>query len=655
MLGMFLLSLSTIGGICHADDIEYINKEIIRNGGFEEKLYTGWFTNISSTTNAAKEGDRGMESYEYSQERDDFFLQNLMLPSQLQSAAISFDYRTLYQGTEPVPPSINMQVYLAKSKGFDTESLIQDMPSLTPMGTLYNDTYNQAIDWQKISVDIDDVLIAEMQAAHDAGEFVFLVFLFHSDDNTWMTSQDIGVNIDNVSFLVNGTQQVPPMKGKIAFYEYIEADPDQNKEEQRIINILDPNTRQVNTILNSTAIAGMYLKWKPDGTEIAFTNDQEALFSPYYNDIYTIRPDGSRLRKVTNQPSQGEIKNGNFPHVTLTGKIANNATYLDPTKIPGPTTITLCVRGALDPITLTLGVNEEVSFTIPDVAVLDDPNVFQQPAIIYWSNNFCHMGLEYEEILAGTVSDSTVDLGTLSFEAAECVEMPGDHYLGDISWTNDGSAIGTVVNAMGGLLKFDSDSNTDLFGKKMTSSGFLPGNMEWSPIDDRYLYVTNMSDDIYLSQNGIEPELLIEKAHERVSPAWLLDGSGFIFVKKGKTISDNIYYFDLETKEIQQLTFLGEEKIVGVSVSADNRYIVFNRCNSSDVENRIYELWIMDRLNPVEMWQVTEGGDHLNPDWSRVDVTVEPDNDDDNNSGKNSTGGGGGGGGGCFTRTLQQP
>ena len=126
------------------------------------------------------------------------------------------------------------------------------------------------------------------------------------------------------------------------------------------------------------------------------------------------------------------------------------------------------------------------------------------------------------------------------------------------------------------------------------------------------------------------------------------------YIFKERNPSDNIYYFDLETKEIQQLTFLGEEKIVGVSVSPDNRYIVFNRCNSSDVENRIYELWIMDRLNPVEMWQVTEGGDHLNPDWSRVDVTVEPDNDDDNNSGKNSTGGGGGGGG-CFTRTLQQP
>lgn len=655
LLASVLLTHFTDATHCFAEDIEYIDKEIIRNGGFEEKLYTGWFANIFSTTKAAKEGERGMESYEYSQERDDYFFQNLALPSRLSSATVSFDYRAIYNGTAQAPPSINLHVYLAKSKGFDTESIFLEMPTLTQIGTLYNDNFNQTTGWQEFTVDLDDVLVSEVQATHNAGEFVFLVFVFHSEDNTWMTTQNTGIHIDDVSFQVNGTQHVPVTKGKIAFYEYIEANTDENQEEQRTINILDPNTCKVDTVLNDSAIsARKCLKWRPDGKEIAFGSIQEAIFSPCYNDIFTIKPDGSYIRKVTSQPSQEEIENGEFRHVSLSGKVKNNASSPDPSKIVGPTTLSICVRGAMEPITLTIGEMEEVAFTIPDVAVLNDSDTFEQHAIIYWSNNLCHTGLEYET-LVGAVTDDKVNVSTVSFEGAACVAMPGDYYMHDITWKKDGSEIDVSVLAMGGLLKFDATSGLPFFGEPMNSHGLFPRNIERSPTDDDYLYIAEISGDLYLAQEGEEPELLVENV-EDVSPAWLLDGSGFIFVRNGVTISDNIYFFSLETKEIQQLSCLGYEEIDGLSVSPDNRYIVFNRCASSSDNHRFNELWIMDRLNPAEMWQVTEGGTHFNPDWSRVDVAVTPDDDDnnDNNDGSNNNNGGGGGGG-CFTLASQHP
>src|SRR5947209_15700728 len=53
------------------------------------------------------------------------------------------------------------------------------------------------------------------------------------------------------------------------------------------------------------------LAWRPDGKEIAFSSGHEAPYSLYQSDLYVIQPDGSNLRKLTNQPARSEL--AHFP------------------------------------------------------------------------------------------------------------------------------------------------------------------------------------------------------------------------------------------------------------------------------------------------------------------------------------------------------
>jgi Tol biopolymer transport system component len=139
---------------------------------------------------------------------------------------------------------------------------------------------------------------------------------------------------------------------------------------------------------------------------------------------------------------------------------------------------------------------------------------------------------------------------------------------------------------------------------------------------------------------GREAQLLVEGVRD-VSPAWLLDGSGFIFVDDDFGSSgDNIYSYDLNTRESEQLTYFNEVLISNIRISSDSGHILFTRC--SDPSH--CSLWIMDRLNPVEMWPITDEGHIDSPDWSRVEVAgSNSQNNDSDDSG---------GSGGCFIKCV---
>jgi len=47
----------------------------------------------------------------------------------------------------------------------------------------------------------------------------------------------------------------------------------------------------------------MYLAWRPDGRELAFTSEHEMACSCYDSDIYVIGYNGGGYRRVTNSPA----------------------------------------------------------------------------------------------------------------------------------------------------------------------------------------------------------------------------------------------------------------------------------------------------------------------------------------------------------------
>ena len=107
--------------IAVAEDIVYESKEIIRNGTFEQNLYEAWHRHrcgISSLV--AKDGENGMDMADgLSSSTDRFFFQQLTIPSELESAIVSFDYRASEDYVVDHPP-VQLQIVIAKSKGFNT-------------------------------------------------------------------------------------------------------------------------------------------------------------------------------------------------------------------------------------------------------------------------------------------------------------------------------------------------------------------------------------------------------------------------------------------------------------------------------------------------------------------------------------------------------
>jgi hypothetical protein len=96
-----------------------------------------------------------------------------------------------------------------------------------------------------------------------------------------------------------------------------------------------------------------------------------------------------------------------------------------------------------------------------------------------------------------------------------------------------------------------------------------------------------------------------------VTPAWLPDGSGFVY-----TVDNYLYQYTLSGNQVKTLAVFYNEFVANPSPSpTDGNYIVFER---QTIQAPIqYDLWIVNRTNPVEMWPLTEDGKSRDPDWSR--------------------------------------
>ncbi len=155
----------------------------------------------------------------------------------------------------------------------------------------------------------------------------------------------------------------------------------------------------------------------------------------------------------------------------------------------------------------------------------------------------------------------------------------------------------------------------------------------WSPKEDVFLYrkiLPSEQTGIYLAEVGGtgDGERLagINYVGESVNdPAWLPDGSGFIYLRNEATAQKfnnsgmDLYHYDFKSNTHTSLTYNMNEILGNPSVSPDGKYIVFERVIDNGEQQ---ELWVVDRANTARQWPLKQGDKFSVPDWSRVEPTV---------------------------------
>jgi len=202
----------------------------------------------------------------------------------------------------------------------------------------------------------------------------------------------------------------------------------------------------------------------------------------------------------------------------------------------------------------------------------------------------------------------TVDAGTLTFSGT-C----GTYNSQSISWKRDGTQVAVDVITPRVFPATGQGIGSDLFNAPLSAD-----KMAWSPVNDQILYrnwIISGDSGIYLTtQGGGSGTWLVNDGGALwVTPAWLPDGSGFVY-----TLDNHLYEFALSSSQAITLATFYNEFVDHPSVSPDGQYVVFER-QTTGITPIQYNLWIMNRSNPVEMWPLTSDGQSTNPDWSRVD------------------------------------
>ncbi len=285
-----------------------VDMELIRNGGFD--LYgqfgepNGWVkagTGSGVDATAGQDGGPAMGMEAITEAQASLF-QTLRLPTTTTAGVVKFDVRMT-----PLLGGSVAQIFVRVVTETDT------LATALASGNVIADT-----GWLSINYTLTGADVANIQAAHQAGHPVYLIFdLFQNPAGGFKAY------VDNVSFEVSGSTDVPSSAGSIAF---VGSDASGNP---KTVNRIDPDgtNRQTlwthpSTVPDTNAIADV--GWKPDATELAFSSNHESAYSAFNSDVYGLKPDGKGLRRITNPPSKAELDAGGYQFGTVTGTIQNN-------------------------------------------------------------------------------------------------------------------------------------------------------------------------------------------------------------------------------------------------------------------------------------------------------------------------------------------
>ena len=350
------------------------------------------------------------------------------------------------------------------------------------------------------------------------------------------------------------------------------------------------------------------LAWKPDASELAFTSSHESDCSLYQADIYTLRSDGQRYRRVSRPPACGNPDH--LPTGTVVVTVENG--IFDES---GP--FTFYFEGAPGPIEMAVAPGESATVTFNNVADFGDR--LQSAVAIFGEVRSFDPDARVDVQPGTTVETGLLVIGT-GFE----------HY--GFQWPTyrpDGSKIASMFNKEE-LFQVDSDNREPgLVGERLRilptwSNDFLT----WGPTAARahqFLYEGWVNcDTIFLEDaNTGTSQLLITIDPTNIGKtllglAWLPDGSGFLYSVSemaGWVYKADLFEYSFATGQSTRVTNVPYGFIRRVTISPDGQKIVYEYQEYGDWWdlNPAIDLWIMNRDGSQAALFVENG---RTPAWS---------------------------------------
>ena len=356
------------------------------------------------------------------------------------------------------------------------------------------------------------------------------------------------------------------------------------------IRLIEPDGGADHSIWTAPAGLGYSVSgigWSPNGGALAFSSDHEMGTSFYERDLYTVLPDGNRLRKLTNGPTHAEL--ARFPKGALQVRVQNN------TGDGGPYVI--YAVGAAEPQSVILAPGNSTQLTFRDVA---DFGGGVQPVVAI-NGAFRWIGAA-----ADVAQGSTQDAGLL------VITPSGLQHLGAAGpgWRSDGSDIGFISGAATCTLeKISPNPPPGRLGDPLLgpdrAGAFCA--FDRSPLASQANQLLAAETDFSAGQGYIYR--MTEGSDNRGTPLvtypdyvqildlrWLPDGSGFLFAAaRYEDVIDessNLYEYSFAGGTIHKITELANEYVRGFSISPDGQRVVFER--TSDLAGQS-DLWIVQR------------------------------------------------------------
>jgi hypothetical protein len=331
------------------------------------------------------------------------------------------------------------------------------------------------------------------------------------------------------------------------------------------------------------------LSWKPDATELAFSSDHESTCSVWQYALYSIRPNGSGYRRITNGPACADF--ARYPKGSVNIEVDNAST----------TDVVVYFEG--DP---------HIKFASPGYNVLSFNDVadlgnVSQSAVAMLSLEERTPATAGVDVTAGATAHvpGPLDIGTQGYTSLSAY-WP--------SWSGSGDRLSFVFGAATPRAVAANPSPLARGNSLLAPGGGLAGivtDLAWSPNPakgNQFLYRSLDLDQlpynhIYrFSEGSSGPgDMLVTPSsdgQDYLGLAWLPDASGFVYSQLdpgvwGATDHANIYRYDFAAAQSVQLTDFPANDYAGrLSVGPGGR-IVFERTTTKDRSAQI-DLWVMD-------------------------------------------------------------